>query len=200
MLTTIGCYVQLVGDERSWRYAEGFWMTCCSAIVSFVSAFLFSVNSFFLPDTGKREQTGLPGPQRVFIIQITIFVIWLSVFGLSLSLLILRGAAIFFGVEGFTFAESVYFVDVTVTTVGFGDGSYPSTFRSPTVVPTTTLGRAIVMPYAIIGITSLGLVVSSIRTVLVERAHVRKRSMDRILRKQQKRIDFLKNCVQRYYH
>lgn len=31
------------------------------------------------------------------------------------------GAAIFYGVEHFTFSESVYFVDVTVTTVGFGD-------------------------------------------------------------------------------
>lgn len=27
----------------------------------------------------------------------------------------------FYGIEGFTFSESVYFVDVTVTTVGFGD-------------------------------------------------------------------------------
>jgi hypothetical protein len=33
------------------------------------------------------------------------------------------GAAVFFGIEKFTFSESVYFVDVTVTTVGFGDSS-----------------------------------------------------------------------------
>ena len=33
------------------------------------------------------------------------------------------GAAMFFGIEKFTFSESVYFVDVTVTTVGFGDSS-----------------------------------------------------------------------------
>lgn len=33
------------------------------------------------------------------------------------------GAAIFFATDDFTFSESVYFVDVTVTTVGFGDNS-----------------------------------------------------------------------------
>lgn len=195
----IGCYVQLVGEERSWSYAEGFWMTCCFAIISFICAFLFSLYSFFIADTGRRVQTSVPGPQRVFIIQITIFIFWLLAFGLSPNLLIVRGAVIFFGVEKFTFAESIYFVDVTVTTVGFGDGRCPSTFCQLIVVPKTNLGRAIVMPYAIIGIISLGLVVSSIRTVLVERAHVRKRSMDRILRKQQNRLDFLKTCVQRYY-
>jgi potassium channel subfamily K, other eukaryote len=173
-------------------------MTCCSAILSFVSGFLFFVDSFFLPNIAKRGQTGLSGPQRVFVIQITTFIFWLSVFGPSHSLLTLRGATVFFRVERFTFAESVYFVDVTVTTVGFGDGSCPATFRLPIVVPTTNLGRAIVMPYAIIGILSLGLVVSSIRTVLVERAHVRKRSMDRTLRKQQNRLDFLENYVQRF--
>jgi hypothetical protein len=36
------------------------------------------------------------------------------------------GAAMFYGIEKFTFSESVYFCDVTVTTVGFGDnGSLP---------------------------------------------------------------------------
>jgi potassium channel subfamily K len=65
-------------------------------------------------------------------------------------------------------------------------------------VPTTNLGRAIVMPYAIIGIISLGLVVTSIRTVLVERTHVRKRLMNRSLRKQQKRVQFLKERLQEY--
>jgi len=74
----------------------------------------------------------------------------------------------------------------------------PQYYCSSRVVPTTNLGRAIVMPYAIIGIISLGLVVTSIRTVLVERAHVRKRSMNRSLRKQQKRVQFLKERLQEY--
>jgi hypothetical protein len=65
------------------------------------------------------------------------------------------------------------------------------------VVPHTTLGRALVMPYAIIGIISLGLVVSSIRNVVVERAHVRKKLVGLMLKKQQKRLDFLRKRTQR---
>jgi hypothetical protein len=63
------------------------------------------------------------------------------------------------------------------------------------VVPHTTLGRALVMPYAIIGIISLGLVVSSIRNVVVERAHVRKKLVGLMLKK--KRLDFLRKRTQR---
>lgn len=66
------------------------------------------------------------------------------------------------------------------------------------VVPSTTLGRALVMPYAIIGIISLGLLVSSIRNIVVERAHVRKKLVSLMLKKQQKRLDFLRKRTQRY--
>ena len=97
------------------------------------------------------------------------------------------GAAIFYATEGFTFSESVYFVDVTVTTVGFGDS----------VVPNTNLGRALVMPYAIIGIISLGLVITSIRTIVVERAHIRKKLVEIMVRRQQRKLRALKRRVQR---
>lgn len=95
----------------------------------------------------------------------------------------------FYGVDDFTFSESVYFVDVTVTTVGFGDNGF---------VPKTNLCRALVMPYAIIGILSLGLVITSIRTVVVERGHIRKALVGVILKKQQKHLDHLKRQFQRY--
>lgn len=65
-----------------------------------------------------------------------------------------------------------------MTTVGFGDS----------VVPTTTLGRAVVMPYAIIGILSLGLVISSIRTVVVERARVRKALIHMLIKRREKHL------------
>jgi hypothetical protein len=41
------------------------------------------------------------------------------------------GAAVFFGICDFSFSESVYFVDVTVTTVGFGDNSGFPNFSIP---------------------------------------------------------------------
>src|SRR5208282_2688623 len=45
-----------------------------------------------------------------------------------ITVLIIRGAAMFYGLEDFTFSESVYFVDITVTTVGFGDDRLPKSF------------------------------------------------------------------------
>lgn len=70
----------------------------------------------------------------------TVFVIWLLI-----------GAAIFRRVIGISFADALYFCDVTVLTLGYGD-----------IVPTTSVGRGLVWPYAVIGIVILGLVVGSI--------------------------------------
>jgi hypothetical protein len=81
---TIGVYVQLVGDDGPWQYAQGFWMTVCSAVMSSTCAFLLGLNSFVLPSFGHRGKMGLSGPQRVFVIQIMIFVTWLGMYPLSL--------------------------------------------------------------------------------------------------------------------
>jgi potassium channel subfamily K, other eukaryote len=66
------------------------------------------------------------------------------------------------------------------------------------VVPTTTLGRALVMPYAIIGIISLGLVISSIRTIVVERGHIRKKLVSAMLKKSKKRQQLAERKLRRY--
>ena len=82
--TTIGIYVQTVGDDGGWTYAQGFWMTVFSAIMSSICAFLMALNSFVLPAFGKRGEMGLSGPQRVFVIQIMLFIFWLAMFNPSL--------------------------------------------------------------------------------------------------------------------
>ena len=128
--TTIGIFVQIVGDAGDWTYAQGFWMTVCSAGMSSICAFLLALNSFILPAFGKRGKMGLSGPQRVFVIQIMLFIFWLGMYEPNLTILIISGAAIFFGIDEFSFSESVYFVDVTVTTVGFGDSGLSKSFIS----------------------------------------------------------------------
>jgi potassium channel subfamily K len=122
---TVGIYVRTVGDDGPWAYAQGFWMTVCSAAMSTICAVLMSINSFMLPDFGHRGKMGLSGPQRVFVVQVMAFVFWLAVYAVCLTFVDRSGAAIFYGTCDFSFSESVYFVDVTVTTVGFGDNSQP---------------------------------------------------------------------------
>ena len=53
--------------------------------------------------------------------------------------------------QDWEFADSLYFCDVTILTVGFGD-----------FYPTTNLGRGIVFPFSVGGIITLALIVSSI--------------------------------------
>jgi potassium channel subfamily K, other eukaryote len=61
---------------------------------------------------------------------------------------ILTGAAAFSHIEGWRYLDAVYWADVTILTIGFGD------FK-----PSTNLGRALLIPYATCGVFILFLVV-----------------------------------------
>jgi hypothetical protein len=77
---TVGVFVRIVGDGSPFAYAQGFWMTVCSAAMSTVCSALMAINSFFLPHWGKRGKMGLSGPQRVFVVQIMVFIFWLAMY------------------------------------------------------------------------------------------------------------------------
>src|SRR5690348_8556732 len=82
------------------------------------------------------DKFDLSDSQRTLILQTMAFFVWLG-----------GGAALFAKLEsnagepGWTFADALYFCDVTILTVGFGD-----------LVPTTDVTRGIVFPYAVGGI------------------------------------------------
>ena len=102
----------------------------------------------------------LSDEQRNLILQTMMFFIWLA-----------GGGGIFARVSGWTFVDALYFCDVTILTVGFGD------FH-----PINDLGRGLVFPYSVGGIVILGLMVSSIRQFAKElsrdnvvRSHVERR-------------------------
>ena len=102
----------------------------------------------------------LSNEQRNLILQTMMFFIWLA-----------GGGGVFARVSGWTFVDALYFCDVTILTVGFGD------FH-----PNNDLGRGLVFPYSVGGIVILGLMVSSIRQFAKElgrdnvvRSHVERR-------------------------
>ena len=68
------------------------------------------------------------------------------------------GALVFSRIEGWSYLDSVYWADVTLLTIGFGD-----------IAPDTTLGRALLFPYALSGIICLGLTISSIRKFVFDK-------------------------------
>lgn len=109
--------------------------------------------------------------QRTLMLQTIMFLIYL-----------LAGALVFSHVEGWDYLDAVYWSDVTLFTVGFGDYS-----------AATPLGRGLLFPYALIGIISLGLVVGSIRSLVLDRgrrqlgARMTEKTRKRKLRRMAKR-------------
>lgn len=85
--------------------------------------------------------------QRTLMLQTISFLVYLEI-----------GALIYSHIEGWKFLDALYFMDFTLLTVGIGDYS-----------PSTHLGRSLLFPIAIGGIITVGLVVSSIRSLILER-------------------------------
>lgn len=72
---------------------------------------------------------------------------------------LLLGALVYCKVENWKFLDSVYWANFTLLTVGIGTDNHPMTH----------LGRSLLFPYAIGGIVMLGLVVGSIRSLILDR-------------------------------
>ncbi|KAL6412397.1 hypothetical protein AUP68_03600 [Ilyonectria robusta] len=132
-------------NELIWSQAfyYGIWAT----ILYFLDASLMAVTFWGALSSHYRKDFMLTSSQRTLMLQTIMFLLYL-----------LLGALIFSNIEDWNFLDAVYWADVSLFTVGFGD-----------YAPTTTLGRALLMPYALIGVISLGLVISSVRSLILER-------------------------------
>jgi potassium channel subfamily K len=125
---------------------QGFWYAIAAAALYTVCSMILMVNmlGYFLGHYPESFQ--LSDSQRTLILQSMAFFVWLA-----------GGAAVFSKIErddgedGWGFPDALYFCDVTILTVGFGD-----------LAPTTDVGRGIVFPYAVGGIIMLALVVTSL--------------------------------------
>jgi potassium channel subfamily K len=95
---------------------------------------------------------------------------------------LLLGALVFSKIEGWGYLDGLFWADVTILTVGFGD------FK-----PETHLGRSLLFPYATFGIFILFLVIYAITSVVFERGkstwEVRLRDKDRIRHVHQRNKD-----------
>lgn len=129
-------------------YTQGFWYAVIAAVVYCICSMLLMINmtGYFLGH--YPQHFTLTDHQRTLILQTMLFFIWLA-----------GGAAVFSTVEneyggagnGIGYADALYFCDVTILTVGFGD-----------IYPHDNIGRGLVFPFSVGGIIMLGLVISSI--------------------------------------
>ncbi|PPJ61390.1 hypothetical protein CBER1_10626 [Cercospora berteroae] len=144
-------------------YTQGFWYAILAAISHLICAAGLMVNmlGFWLGHYPHRFT--LTDSQRTLILQTMMFFVWLA-----------AGGAIFSAVEHgpgtesddasngagsakWSFVNALYFSDVTILTVGFGD-----------FYPQSDVGRGLVFPYSVGGIVVLGLMISSITAFVRE--------------------------------
>lgn len=131
-------------------YSQGFWHAVIAAVLYLVSSMTLMINmlGYFLGHYPQHFE--LTDEQRNLILQTMLFFIWLA-----------GGAGVFVKVSNSQYVDMLYFCDVTILTVGFGD------FH-----PMNDGGRGLVFPYSVGGIIILGLMVSSIRKFAQEISHV----------------------------
>jgi potassium channel subfamily K, other eukaryote len=97
--------------------------------------------------------------QRTLMLQTVGFLVYL-----------LAGSAVYARVENWRFTDAVYWSDTTLLTIGLGKPA-----------PQTHLGRSLLFPYAIGGILLLGVVIGSIRSLVIESS--RKKLASRLMEK-----------------
>ncbi|SLM35701.1 Two pore domain potassium channel domain [Lasallia pustulata] len=133
------------GENRT--FSQAYYYAILSAALYSILASLLVVTSFGVYIGRYSRNYKLSFSQRTLMVQAMAFLGY-----------ILAAAAVFGRVEGWNFLDAVYWTDVTILTIGFGDYS-----------PKTHLGRGLLFPMAIGGILFLGLIIASIRTLVLER-------------------------------
>jgi potassium channel subfamily K, other eukaryote len=148
-------------------YSQGFWHAVIAACLYVFNSMILMVNmvGYFLGH--YPQHFTLTDEQRNLILQTMLFFFWLG-----------GGAGVFTVVCGWSYPDALYFCDVTILTIGFGD-----------LVAGNDTGRGLVFPYSVGGIIILGLMVSSIHKFAGEltkdnvvRKHVEKRRVNTLSR------------------
>ena len=143
---------------------QAFYYAIMAAGIYFIIATLMVITVYGAIRGEYHREFELTTSQRTLMLQTIGFLIYL-----------LGGAAVYAKIEGWVFLDAVYWADVTLLTVGLGDYS-----------PMTHLGAGLLFPYAIGGIVTLGLVIGSVRSLVLERGKVKIGA--RMVEKKRKRV------------
>ncbi|KAJ6108695.1 hypothetical protein N7523_010018 [Penicillium sp. IBT 18751x] len=125
-------------------YTENFFAGVISAGLYVLIAVMLSIYMASMPASpyGRADRRKIEYTSIVF--RINTFVI-----------LLLGGAAMYSSIEGWSLMDALYFTDFTLLTIGIGN-----------LAPQTHLGRSLLFPYAALGITSLGFVITAVASFM----------------------------------
>lgn len=126
---------------------QAFYYAIIAATIYFILSLLMFVTIFGAVRGHYSREFHLTASQRTLMLQTISFMVYL-----------IGGAAVFARIEKWRFLDSVYWADNTLLTIGIGN-----------LAPMTHLGRGLLFPYAYGGILILGLLVGSMRSLMLER-------------------------------
>lgn len=170
LLAAADQYLQLPGPlEHAW--AQAYYYGILAAVLYFGMASLLLLTLWGAARGAHGHGHGrgvgfrLSAAQRTLMAQTMVYMLYL-----------LAGAAVFARIEGWEFLNSVYWASFTLLTIGLGTDFHPSTHG----------GRTLLLFYAAGGILILGLVIGSIRSLMLDRAEVKIES--RLTEKQREKL------------
>ncbi|OHE94254.1 ion channel protein [Colletotrichum orchidophilum] len=154
----------VIEPTEEYIYSQAFYYGMFAAILYFLTASLMVATVYGAATAHYAKDFQLTTAQRTLMLQTILFLCYL-----------LLGALVFSNIEGWAYLDAVYWAQVTLFTVGFGDFAAAS-----------PLGRALLIPYALVGVISLGLVIGSIRSLVLERG--RRRLDARMVEKKRRQL------------
>jgi potassium channel subfamily K len=143
---------------------QGFYYAVMAAGIYFFIGVLMAVTVWGAFRGHFSREFQLTMSQRTLMLQTMSYLVYL-----------MAGAGVYSKIEGWPYLDAVYWANTTLLTIGLGD-----------FTPQTHLGRSLLFPYAIGGIITLGLVIGSIRSLVLDRG--KKKLSARIVEKQRVRI------------
>jgi potassium channel subfamily K len=131
-------------------WSQSYYFCLYAAVIYFILASFLLVNFLGGYFRHYKQDIALSTALRTLLLNTVLF----------LAVLFL-GALVFSYIEGWPYLDALYWADVTLLTIGFGD-----------ISPDTTLGRALLFPYTIGGIVCLGITLASIRRLVLDRGQL----------------------------
>jgi potassium channel subfamily K, other eukaryote len=195
LLVPFGVLTARIYDEERHARSQSYYYALIAGIIyAIISTFLLlnviGASNLSVSVSGKAEfqvlrQRYSPSfkilsiAQRGIMLQTISFVLYLALM-----------AGVYSAIEGWSFVDAVYWADYTLLTIGLGmlarsNGSAVTDARSGSdFTPETTLGRFLLIPFSLFGFIFLGLVVNSVRSLLIERAREKRRARNLIARRE----------------
>ncbi|KJX96083.1 hypothetical protein TI39_contig838g00001 [Zymoseptoria brevis] len=133
--------------EGAHALTMAFYFAIFAASIYMCIAFLMCLTVHGARRKHYPKDFNLTSAQRTLMLQTMAFIAYL-----------LLGALVFSTIEGWRYLDGVYWAHTTLLTIGLGD-----------YAPKTSAGRGLIIPFSICGIIMVGLVVGSIRTLVLDR-------------------------------